>query len=206
MMAELSQAMPFMLMNEDGKNSRWFYQSPHEALAGGDPGGETVHGVSRGNWPAWAGWKIVDSFKGIEGFPQILLTNTTLNALVASFYKENFWDKILGDKINSQLLAIQIFDSAVNQGVKEASKLIQDAINFVENCVAVDGDFGPLSLAALNRLCYTAGNSDKIMGRFLDLRKATYQSLAAKLEGEGSPEANDLKIWLSRCVVPTLAA
>ena len=147
-MADILQAMPFMLNNEDGKNQKWFYQSPHQALAGGDPGGETVHGIARNPWPTWTGWKIVDAFKGVEGFPGVLLGNTTLNALVSSFYKENFWDAILGDQINAQLLAIQIFDSAVNQGIRHASTFIQDAINSVENCVAVDGDFGPKTAAA----------------------------------------------------------
>ncbi len=88
----------------------------------------------------------------------------TLNALVASFYKENFWDKFLGDQINSQLIATgRCSIRGTNQGVPAASTLIQDAINSVDNCVAVDGHFGPKSLTALNRLCFSPGNQPAIM-------------------------------------------
>ena len=204
-MADIVLAMPFLLKNEDGPNGRYFYQSPHEALTGGDPGGETIHGIARAFWPTWTGWKIVDSFKTISGFPGIFYYDATLNALVASFYKENFWDKIQGDAVNAQVLITQVFDSAVNQGEGAATKLLQDAINSVENCVAVDGDFGPQTLANLNRLCFGKGVSDSIMARFLELRIAKYQARAAQLTAEGSAEANDLPDWLSRCVVPVLA-
>ena len=204
-MADITLAMPFLLLNEDGKDQKWFYQSQIEAIKGEDPGGETVHGIARKFWGSWAGWKIVDSFKGVTGFPQILLNNATLDALVSTFYKTNFWDKILGDQINAQVIATQVFDSAVNQGVGAASGLIQNAINWVENCVAVDGDLGPKTLSALNRLCFTAGNSGKILDRFLELRRARYQARAAQLQSEGSVEANDLPVWLARCVIPVVA-
>ena len=74
-MADITLAMPFLLLNEDGKDKKWFYQTNLEAIRGGDPGGETIHGIARYFWPTWSGWKIVDSFKGVTGFPQILLKN-----------------------------------------------------------------------------------------------------------------------------------
>ncbi len=39
-MANPKQAIAITLINEDGVNQKWFYQSPQEAIRGGDPGGE----------------------------------------------------------------------------------------------------------------------------------------------------------------------
>lgn len=39
-------------------------------------------------------------------------------------YKKNYWDKVWGDKIESQNIANQIYDNAVNAGVGEAIRQI----------------------------------------------------------------------------------
>lgn len=48
-----------------------------------------------------------------------------------AFYKENYWDKFLGDEINSQEIADEIFDTSVNMGVERAVKFLQKALNYL---------------------------------------------------------------------------
>jgi lysozyme family protein len=42
-------------------------------------------------------------------------------------YKRDYWDKVLGDEILSQMVAESLFDTAVNMGVKTATRLAQTA-------------------------------------------------------------------------------
>ncbi len=72
-MADVTLSMPFLLLNEDGKNQRWFYQSPSEAVKGEDPGGETVHGIARAFWPGGPAGKSLIPSKEISGFPRCFL-------------------------------------------------------------------------------------------------------------------------------------
>lgn len=200
-MADFDIAVAITLKNEDGPGQKLFYQSAEHALKYGDPGGETVHGIARNPWPNWPGWLLVDASKTSPNFPLIMLSNQELMPQVLAFYQSNFWNKVRGGLINSQQIANQVFDEAVNAGSRAASKLLQESVNWVDNCLAVDGNIGPVTIQALNRICFSAGGSDKILGRFLDLRRARYQALAADLKAKGSPEANDLPVWLARCSV-----
>lgn len=192
-MADLDQALKITLLNEDGKNDKWFYTKGDP----GDPGGETVHGVARNSWPNWLGWPLVDQAKALPEFPTSLLTNPEMMSLVQRFYRENFWNKVRGDLMNAQTIANQVFDSAVNQGISAAPKLLQESINWVDNILKVDGNIGPITIQALNRICFSAGGCDKVLQRFLELRRARYQALAAARP----EEAHFLPIWLDRCVV-----
>lgn len=91
-----------------------------------DSGGETWRGVARKFWPHWAGWKIVDENKGKwpagdwKAATAILSKIPQLQALVLSFYKENFWEPIDGDDIEDDTIATILCDSAVNEGIKPA--------------------------------------------------------------------------------------
>ena len=37
-----------------------------------DPGGETIYGISRRNWPKWVGWEIVDLYRKKPNFPEVI--------------------------------------------------------------------------------------------------------------------------------------
>lgn len=113
-----------------------------------DSGGETYKGISRNNNPKWAGWAIVDSYKKKSNFPKNLDSDTKLQALVKTCYKENYWNPIWGDKINNQKVAEDFFDTAVNMGVgtsiklserqfglKETSKMSQTLLNKLNSVV-----------------------------------------------------------------------
>lgn len=99
----------------------------------GDRGGQTYAGIARKPNPHWSGWAYVD--RG-----QIPPTE-----LVREFYKAEFWDRIRGDDIQSQVIAASLYDFAMNAGVGTAIKLAQLVVG-----VTPDGVLGSKSLAALN--------------------------------------------------------
>lgn len=130
-MAEFLAVQPYILQYEGGYN-----------LIKGDKGGETYQGISRNNFPNWEGWVVIDGHKPL-GYNEII-QDYNLLALVNQFYKANFWDKMLGDGIDSQEVATYLYDFKVNAG-GNAVKCVQRILG-----IADDGVFGNGSLNALN--------------------------------------------------------
>ena len=98
----------------------------------GDRGGQTFAGIARNMHPRWPGWAIVDS----GGTPSA--------QVVWDFYKQNFWDDILGDQITHQAVAADIFNFYVNTG-RPAKVLAQLVVG-----ATPDGAIGPRTVVALN--------------------------------------------------------
>ena len=127
-----------------------------------DTGGETWKGISRNNWPKWAGWPLVDRTKNekpaksLHALNLSLSGNPELNRYVLNFYKRHFWDVYSLDMVKSQAIANEMFDSAVNMGIEVESKFLQRALNLSNrnsNLYAdllVDGDIGPKTISVLN--------------------------------------------------------
>lgn len=116
-----------------------------------DPGGETYRGISRKNWPDWAGWDLVDQVKLAhdpgEDVESFFGGMRGMDVLVHDFYELNFWKY---DGIEDDVVAAKIFDMAVNMGSKRAHMLLQRALVGVGQSVAVDGVVGPKTIAAAN--------------------------------------------------------
>jgi len=110
-----------------------------------DPGGETFHGIARKRHPNWTGWAIIDALRDGLGFPDGLQTDQRLVSLASRFYRERFWDRILGDQIHDQAAANALFDYAVNVGVHEAVKSAQVVLGVMPDAIV-----GSVTLAALN--------------------------------------------------------
>lgn len=94
-----------------------------------DYGKETFKGISRKYFPNWPGWRLIDSFKHHTGFPNNMLGEKSLEDLVLKFYKETFWDANNLDKVASQTIAEELFDTGVNLGVGKAALFLQMALN-----------------------------------------------------------------------------
>lgn len=119
-----------------------------------DRGGETIFGISKRAHPAWPGWDIVRTLKE-QGNLDAVETNAELKQMAYLFYKNEYWDKIKGDDIPSQLLANLLFDISVNMGWKTAGKFLQTGLNILNRDeqlyrdISVDGWIGPTTLGTL---------------------------------------------------------
>lgn len=165
-MAQFIPAFQITMTNEGG-----YANTP------GDSGGETYKGIARNYWPRWTGWPIVDSIKATQpaSINNALAANESLQSMVQSFYKTNFWNTESLDDLNDQQTANQIFDSAVNMGVGVASKFLQAAINTVNaGAVVVDGNIGPKTIAAANAI-----DGATLYNAVCQQRKAKYDAIIA---------------------------
>ena len=141
-MAQFSIFFPLLAHNEGG------YVSPEEAEKKHDSGGETYKGIARAKHPDWKGWGIIDSYKPQATFPRVLDNDHTLQDLILSFYKGEFWDVLSGDAILNQSIANFMADWGANAGPSVPIKHVQKVLGF--EGIDQDGKMGPKTLAALN--------------------------------------------------------
>lgn len=154
-----------------------------------DKGGETYAGITKKNYPTWAGWQIVATAKPKQG--QIIV-NPQLEALVSDFYKKNFWDLLQCDKF-SKYVGMNLCDFAINSGVNTAAKSFQQVINSLlptgAMTLVADGKIGALTIAAANKL-----NQQKLNDALLEFRKKFYQNIV-----DNNPTQRQfLRGWLNR--------
>ena len=101
-----------------------------------DLGAETYKGISRKANPGWEGWPLVDNYKKrYKNFKTHLDKDNELQKKVESLYRDNYWTPVRGDEINSQKMAEEIFDMAVNAGVSKAVKLAQKMVGLPQSGV-----------------------------------------------------------------------
>lgn len=111
-----------------------------------DAGGETYKGISRKANPNWDGWISIDAIKKSHPttFKGILKKTPELENKVQELYKDKYWDCFELDDVPNQLVAEQMFDTAVNQGQTAAIKFAQRVLDLRET--------GKWSLDLLNKL------------------------------------------------------
>jgi lysozyme family protein len=152
------------------------------ANVSGDPGGETYKGIARNFWPNWSGWSVLDSWKNGGNPNWKNLMKEELEPNVQDFYKQQFWNRFLGDQITNQEIANELFDSAVNMGMSKAVSFLQEALSIFQSAhhVVIDGNFGGQTLGALNFFLNNS-HEHKIKAFLLDLnvqQGAWYHHLA----------------------------
>ncbi len=116
-----------------------------------DLGGETNFGISK------------------RVYPNVDIKNLTVSQ-AKEIYKRDYWDKVKADNIESQLVANELFDTAVNMGVRTASKLIQGCIG-----THPDGIIGNVTLQQINDT-----DEELLLLRFKLAKVARYAYLAKK--------------------------
>ncbi len=117
-MADFDKAIVKTLAHEGGAK---FTDDPD------DPGGATKYGISQ------------------RAYPNLDIRNLT-EQQAREIYKRDYWDRVRGDDIESQAIAENIFDTAVNMGVRTASRLAQLALGIEP----ADGIIGSQSLKVIN--------------------------------------------------------
>jgi lysozyme family protein len=154
--------------------------SKHEGGYVNDPtdrGGETYAGITRKNYPTWAGWATIDQ--------QPRKKNEIIPSLadeVKEFYRVMYWNKQSLSGLKSQKVANAIYDWNINSGAI-AIKAIQRLIN-----VADDGYIGGDTLKAIN----AAG--DGVLSKYIEERIAFYKRIVEK----DPSQTKFLKGWVNR--------
>ena len=134
-----------------------------------DRGGETYRGIARVRHPGWVGWQRIDAHKRKRAFPKSLDADRALQAKVRAFYRSVFWDRCRGDELADQALADELYDSAVNLGVRRAVRFLQSSLNLLNRNqrdyadLIEDGWFGSKTLAALDALLRKDRNSEALV-------------------------------------------
>jgi len=116
-----------------------------------DRGGETNFGISK------------------RAYPNVDIKNLTV-AGAKEIYKRDYWDRVRASEINSQEIASGLFDTAVNMGVRTASKLLQACAD-----AHPDGIIGNVSLQKINSM-----DTETLLLRFKISKIARYAYLAKK--------------------------
>ena len=177
------------------------------ANASKDAGGETFQGISRVAWPSWAGWKIIDEAKAKIPRPNVdfinnrmfwavvdttVAGNSDLTVLVENFYRKNFYDKTskhgLPEKITDKM-----FDVFVNISPKNASKILQRAINRATSnnpAVAVDGIIGKATVAAALSLA-----ADVLLSAICEEQWSFYQNGVLKTFPNAAQSFKNRAFW-----------
>ena len=156
-----------------------------EGLYSNDPddsGGETVYGVSRVHHPDWEGWALVDA--GDKG-------SDTLKEMSEKLYRLRYWIPLSLEQIKSQRLATAVYQGAVNCGLSQAGKWLQQALNAYGHSLAVDGKVGNHTLHAIYEE-ERKGRISEVIDAFLTHQRSLYYSLAENGKGKF------LKGWLNR--------
>jgi len=116
----------------------------------GDAGGETNFGISK------------------RSYPDIDIKNLT-SADASVIYKRDWWDHYGYGRIDAQMLATKIFDTAVNIGPKPAHRIAQKAVG-----VIVDGILGIVSISAIN-----ASQPAQLLSQLQNRQAAYYEELVS---------------------------
>lgn len=184
-------------------NDAYTITSAHEGGYVKDPvdrGGETYRGIARVHHPQWSGWKRIDAQRGKTGFPNSLDRDRALQNNVKTFYKRAYWDRFNGDELPDQLLANEMYDTAVNMGVRRAVRFLQSSLNLLNRDqrdyqdLIVDGWFGDKTLRALQTLLKNDRSSDALVKMMNIQQGARYVEIMA---GDSSQE-RFARGWIKR--------
>jgi len=108
-----------------------------------DRGGETNYGITK---------KVFDS--AIER--GLIVCDKIKNLTVEQakvIYKSDYWDSIKLGQIIHKGIATEMFDTAVNSGIKKAVILTQMALDYLGEDIDIDGKMGPQTIGMINKWC-----------------------------------------------------
>ncbi len=121
-------------------------------------GGFSNHPADPGNWTGGkVGRGLLKGTKyGISAarYPHLDIENLTLEQ-AKEIYRRDYWDRLRLSEIENERIQEEIFDTAVNMGTHRAARIVQRAVNFLEqgSPLVEDGIIGPATLAKVNFWC-----------------------------------------------------
>lgn len=99
-------------------------------------------------------------------------------------YREEYWNKIQGDLIFSDLVAATLMNFCVNDGVSRAVKMLQGCLNLPQ-----DGIVGPTTIGEIN-----SANETALAAQLREAQMAWYETCVRNQP----TDARFLKGWLTR--------
>lgn len=133
-----------------------------------DKGGATKYGISQ------------------AAYPNVDIRNLT-EQQARDIYKRDYWDRVRGDDITSQLIAENVFDTAVNMGVRTTSRLVQKMLEIDP----ADGIIGSASLGVINQQ-----NEKEFLVHFTLVKIGYYASICNK----NREQSKFLLGWVNRAL------
>lgn len=153
-----------------------------------DSGGETKFGVTAATWAAYcAELRPLDR----RGVRDITLDDAK------GVYAHGYWEPLGLDHIADHRISAELFDTAVNCGLKTAAEIAQRAVNLTRKelvaPITVDGRLGPITRQAINTIA--AKYPIPLLAALNGFQFERYVELAEKY-----PKNREfLNGWLSRC-------
>ena len=152
-----------------------------------DAGGTTSYGVSLSFAKSTNDPMFDKNDDGVINKNDILKL-TKDDAIIA--FKKYFWDTPYKlDDLASDKKAYVVFDAAVNNGPKNATKFIQRACKSLGFALNIDGAYGPITKAALED-----APVDEFCDAFLDFREQFFHDIVSN----NPSQKVFLKGWLNR--------
>jgi len=162
-MADLDTAVQFVLHQEDARLSGAITTLP------GDRGGATRYGLAA----RWHPELVEEGYYEMkDGEPTV--PNEYALAIAVQVYSVQYASKLNIPGIADQDLANRALSFAVNEGPHEAVTLLQRAANACGCRIAVDGDFGPETLKAVDGL-----QPERLLAAFRSVQAGFYRRLVA---------------------------
>lgn len=168
-----------------------------------DRGGETFKGIARRRWPTWSGWVKIDKLKRLPGFPATALADKAIDEDVKIFYRINFWDPIRLSEIDDRAIALELYDTGVNQGTGTAARYLQEALNILNRNgeygadLKEDGALGPATIARFKQV--NLKDRKKLFNLLNILQGAFYIDLAKR----DTSQRDFIRGWLNRVEILT---
>jgi lysozyme family protein len=94
------------------------------------------------------------------------------------FFKQLYWNKIQGDKINSQAIAEMFADGTFIGGGHKQIRAVQNHLNTKGYQLAADGVAGPMTVEAINKYASTAAKEKELLDIAFNAQMAHFQSLS----------------------------
>ncbi|CAL2104480.1 PG_binding_3 domain-containing protein [Tenacibaculum sp. 190130A14a] len=122
----------------------------------------TNHGISAPVYERWIG-----------RVPTEANMRAITKPIALQIIKAWYWDKVQASFINSQAVAENIADHAINAGTGSAAGIVQEVLNYEFNKdLSVDGVIGPMTIDAINSVDQT-----KLFQKFSQYRIDYYRSI-----------------------------
>lgn len=151
-MGVFESCLPYVLENEGG------YSNVPE-----DAGGPTNFGITQDDLSRWLKRSV--SAQDVQ--------HMTLETATDIYYAW-YWSPLTLGSINTNQMCICMFDTAVNRGLGVGARYAQTVANQMGAHLAVDGQIGPLSIAALNLLDFK-----EFIEKYFLLVKSGYDQIVA---------------------------